>query len=276
MSAARVAALAQAACVLEATAPKPGNVSPGRDFPDMTYADFVVSAGAIGPAFRSLGQAGVGGTILQAVKDTRRRVAVNTNLGLLLLLAPLAHAASAGAGPLRPRLGRVLDALTVADARDAYAAIRTATPGGLGRAPEQDVGAEPSVTLLEAMRLAAARDTIAREYATHYDLTFGTVLPALAGARAQGLGWNEAAVLAHVTTLAAVPDSLIARKCGVETAREASGRAAAALAAPEAQRAAALAALDRWLREDGTRRNPGTTADLVGAGLFVALVEEGA
>jgi triphosphoribosyl-dephospho-CoA synthase len=270
----RIAALAQAACVLEASAPKPGNVSPGRDFADTTYADFVLSALAIGPAFRDAASAGVGRTILRALRDTRRLVRSNTNLGLVLLLAPLARAAAEGHGPLRPRVASVVDALTIADARDAYAAIRLAAPGGLGDAASEDVADEPSVTLRAAMALAADRDAIAREYATHYDLTFGTVVPALRRARASGLGWTEAAVEAHLETLAAVPDSLVARKLGLETAREASARAAAARDAPAPARPGALDALDRWLREDGNRRNPGTTADLVGAGLFVALVME--
>jgi len=274
VNAERVASLVQAACVLEASAPKPGNVSPGRDFADTTFPDFVLSALAIGPAFRSAASAPVGRTIRRALEDTRRLVRPNTNLGLVLLLAPLARAAAGGAGPLRPRLASVLDALTLEDARDAYAAIRGAAPGGLGGAPAEDVAREPSVGLREAMGLAAGRDSIAREYATHYDLTFGTVVPALLRARARGLGWPGAAVEAHLETLAAVPDTLIARKLGEEAARQASARAAAALQEPGPRRAAALAALDRWLRADGNRRNPGTTADLVGAGLFVAHVVE--
>lgn len=274
MNAERVASLVQAACVLEASAPKPGNVCPGRDFPDTSFPDFVLSALAIGPAFRDAATARVGRTIRRALEDTRRLVRPNTNLGLVLLLAPLARAAATGAGPLRQRLACVLDALTLDDARDAYAAIRGAAPGGLGGAPAEDVAREPTVGLREAMRLAAGRDSIAREYATHYDLTFGTVVPALVRARARGLGWLGAAVEAHLETLAAVPDTLIARKLGGDAARQASARAAAVLQEPEPLQAAALAVLDRWLRADGNRRNPGTTADLVGAGLFVALVLE--
>jgi triphosphoribosyl-dephospho-CoA synthase len=268
-----VAALVQAACVLEATAPKPGNVSPGRDFADTTYADFVLSAAAIGPAFARAGGRSVGATILEAVRDTRELAGRNTNLGLVLLLAPLARAASREGGPLRLRLGAVLSELDQADARDAYAAIRLAAPGGLGDAPEEDVAQEPTVTLREAMMRAADRDSVAREYSTHYDLTFGTVVPALVRARSAGASWLAAAVEAHLETLARVPDTLIARKLGAAMAREASRRAEAARdAGPERRRA--LEELDAWLRADGNRRNPGTTADLVGAGLFVAMFEE--
>ncbi len=273
MNADLVASLAQAACVLEASAPKPGNVSPGRDFADTSYADFVLSAAAIGPALRGAGTAGVGATVLRAIQDTRRLVRSNTNLGLVLLLAPMARAAESGTGALRSRLRAVLDSLTVADARDAYTAIRLASPGGLGTAGREDVAHEPAISLREAMMLAADRDSIAREYATHYDLTFGTVIPSLVRARDAGLDWLRAAVEAHLHTLASVPDTLIARKNGIETARAVSLRAAAVRDASGQARIVALAGLDAWLRSDGNRLNPGATADLVGAGLFVALVE---
>jgi triphosphoribosyl-dephospho-CoA synthase len=87
---------------------------------------------------------------------------------------------------------------------------------------------------------------------------------------------SDSIVHAHVRQLAKTPDSLIARKCGVEIARESADRAAAVLAsgAPgDAAYQSALATFDAWLRADGHRRNPGTTADLIAAGLFVLLRE---
>lgn len=263
-----LAALAQAACLIEASAPKPGNVTPDRSFADTTYEDFLLSAAAIGAAFRAASEATVGATILRAVRDTRRLVRVNTNLGIVLLLAPLARAAGSGEGALRERVALVLATLTVADARDAFAAIRLAAPGGLGSAAAQDVRAEATVTLREAMALAAGRDSVAREYATDYDVTFGTVMPALREARSCGRSWSQAAVVAYLRTLAAVPDTLIARKQGAETARAVSKRAGAVAA----HEPGAVAAFDAELRARGL--NPGTTADLIAAGLFVGLAEE--
>ena len=93
LSPADIAVRCQAACLLEVVAPKPGNVSPGREFEDTTVADFLLSAAAIGPAFSVA--ATVGETVLRAVTDTRRLVSVNTNLGMILLLAPLARAGQA-------------------------------------------------------------------------------------------------------------------------------------------------------------------------------------
>src|SRR3954466_3492710 len=125
-----VAGAAQLACVLEASAEKPGNITPRHDFADTSYEDMVRSAIAIGPELGRAAERGVGATVLAAVEATRRVAGANTNLGIALLLAPLARAALAG-GELRPRVAETLGALTLDDARDAYEAIRRAGAGGL-------------------------------------------------------------------------------------------------------------------------------------------------
>src|SRR5436309_1568675 len=145
--AADVAAAAQLACLLEVSAPKPGNVSPFASFRDATYEDFLASAAAIGPALLMAGERSLGATIRAGVEATARWAPSNTNLGLVLLLAPLARAAlRPGEMSLRAQVAATLAATTVADARDAYAAIRSAAPGGLGRASEQDVASTPTAT----------------------------------------------------------------------------------------------------------------------------------
>lgn len=259
--------IAQVACLLEATARKPGNVHRFRDFDDASYLDFALSASAIGPAMDAARASGVGLAALSAVEATRRVVATNTNLGMVLLLAPLAAADLSASDGLARSVRRVLDALTLEDARFAYRAIRLASPGGLGTADEQDVSGEPTVTLLDAMARAADRDLVARQYVNGYAEVFGEALPALRGSLDGGRSLEEAIIAAHLTLLAGHPDSLILRKRGPETAAEASRRAAEALGS------GALDDLDAWLRADGHARNPGTTADLTAAALFVALSE---
>ena len=262
--------LAQIACILEVTARKPGNVHRYADFDDASYLDFLLSAAALAGPMDGARAAGVGATILGAVEATRRVVATNTNLGMILLLAPLA-AVPEGADP-RAGVAEVLAATTVEDARLAYRAIRLARPGGLGAAPEQDVAAEPTVTLVGAMRLAADRDRVARQYATAYEDVFEVALPALRAALDAGQAPEAAIIAAHLTLMARCVDSLIVRKRGPVVAAQAVGRAANILAAdrPEDARES-LDSLDAWLRADGHARNPGTTADLVSAALFVAL-----
>jgi len=279
-SAADVAAAAQLACLLEASAPKPGNVSPGRPFADARYEDFLASAIAIGEPLAGAGTGRLGRTILHAIEATARWTRSNTNLGIVLLVAPLARAALCtaevgGGGTLRAALRGVLAETNIDDARDVYAAIRLAAPGGLGRATEQDVQNDPTVTLLDAMRLAADRDGIAREYADSFEATFEIGAPALERARADELGWSEAVVETFLTLLAARPDTHIARRGGAALAAQATRFAAEALAEGGVRSAAGLKAIDemdRALRDERHHGNPGTTADLTAASIFVVLL----
>jgi triphosphoribosyl-dephospho-CoA synthase len=266
---------AQVACVWEASARKPGNVHRYRDFEDSSYVDFLVSAAAAGRVLDGAGGRPVGQTVLEGVRLTRCVAGNNTNLGILLLLAPLAKAA-AGDG-VRAGLPRVLDALDVADAVGVYEAIRLANPAGLGRVPEQDVHAAPTQTLRQVMALATDRDLVARQYAGGFREMFDEGVPALLRGLEETGSVEGAIVSCHLRLLAAYPDSLIARKRGLAEAEEASRRARRVLEEgwPKSSRGpAALDDLDAWLRAEGHGRNPGTTADLVAACLFVALAEK--
>ena len=271
-----VALAAQMACVREVCAPKPGNVNRLHDFADTRFEDFVLSAVAIGPAMLEADRHGVGQLIWQAVRDTRQLVQSNTNLGIVLLLAPLAKACRSS-GDVRHGLRRILAALTVEDARHTYAAIRMAQPGGMGQTSEADVAEEPSITLRQAMDLAQGRDSIAREYITDFAITFEIGYPALREAWPMAGQPANAIVQCYLTLLAHVPDTLIARKRGTETAAEVSRWAAETLAmggalTPQGQQA--LADLDRRLRDERHTLNPGTTADLTTAALFLYLLRE--
>lgn len=130
-----IAALYAAACLAELDALKPGNVHAHADGHRMKVADFVTSAEVSGPALARAG-AGVGARVRDGVGATMAAVGQNTNLGILLLCAPLAAAAERGT-----TVAAVLAALDEDDARDVFAAIRLANPGGLGRARHHDVAA---------------------------------------------------------------------------------------------------------------------------------------
>jgi triphosphoribosyl-dephospho-CoA synthase len=274
---------AQFACLWEATARKPGNVHRFQDFEDVTYLDFVASAAAIAPVFRVMGVAAaeddpdrfsVGMLVLEGVRQTREVVSTNTNLGILLLLAPLAKASLPGA--IRTGVGQVLESLTVRDAESVYEAIRLAAAGGMGRVKDQDVNQPPTQPLRQVMALAADRDMIARQYANGFQDVLLVGVPALVRGLQEMPTLEDGIIHCHLQLLARYPDSLIARKCGPAVAEEASRGAARVIGAGWPHTAAgrgAIAAFDAWLRADGHRRNPGTTADLVAACLFVALSE---
>ncbi|MGH7172273.1 MAG: triphosphoribosyl-dephospho-CoA synthase [Gemmataceae bacterium] len=258
---------AQIACVWEATARKPGNVHRYSDFEDSNYLDFVLSAAAIAPILTTACHRRVGVTILECVQVSRRVAATNTNLGIILLLAPLAAVPSAQ----DPRSGveRVLAALDVDDARLTYQAIRLAAPGGLGCVAEQDVHDEPTQSLRQVMTLAAERDLIARQYVNGFSEVFDEGVPALLAGIERTATMEGAIVFAHLHLLANHPDTLIARKRGWAEAEEAARRARAVLDAGCSE----LEQFDAWLRAEGHGRNPGATADLLTACLFILLRE---
>jgi len=265
-------------------------VSPGRPFADMRYEDFLASADAIVGPLEGAGRRPLGETILLAVEATASRTRANTNLGIVLMLTPLARAAirlldvpaPSDRGErlrnLQAEVGQVLSETTGGDATQVYRAIRRANPGGLGSVEEHDVAAEPTVTLLEAMRLAADRDGVAREYATTYETTFGRGVPVLLNARVDGLSLNDAIVETFLTLLAASPDTHIVRRGGEDRALRVSQLAADALAADGVRSDAgrrSIAAMDAALRDPRNLTNPGTTADLTAATLFAALLVGG-
>jgi len=261
----------QTACILECAARKPGNVHPQAAFADVDFASFLRSAQVSAPVLAQAAQQGVGKAVLQAVQATRTAVGSNTNLGMLLLLAPLA---AVPAGMSLPRgIPQVLASLTQQDAVLVYEAIRQARPGGLGTVSEADVAEPPQITLREAMQLAADRDQIARQYAHGFADILGFGLQRFLMQIDIQENWEQAIIALALDLLAHCGDTLILRKCGEQMAgaAQAQARRITQLGTRHSDRKAALRDFDAWLRADGHRRNPGSTADFVAAILFASL-----
>lgn len=264
------------ACRLDVETAKPGNVSIASAGHGMQAAQFIDSAEAAAPALFARG-ARVGERILDAVTRTQRVAGCNTNLGIVLLVAPLAtaleplSAAVSTASPLdaarwQTSVESVLSRLDVDDARAAYRAISLANPGGLGDAPEQSVHAPPTVGLREAMSLAAERDSIARQYADGFAGIFGTGLDAIAKSHCSTTTGITLDVF--LTFLGAWPDSHILRKHGAPVAQSVTREARERHVQWRGEHAARLDAWDAELKAQGV--NPGTSADLSVATLFAA------
>ena len=265
--------MATLACLLEVSAPKPGNVHRGADFEDLTFYDFQTSAVAIGPVFDQAEKQRVGGIVLAALQATQSVVATNTNLGLMLLMAPLAKTTAFD----KTAMQIVVNELDATDAEDVYQAIVLAGAGGMGQVESMDVTDEAPESLLAAMHAAQDRDLIAAQYGNGFVDLFTDAVRPLREKLESGAFLTEAIVETHVQFMSRHPDSLIARKCGVEVAEEAMRRAQVVVDA-RAQDIdlylRELSELDFWLRSDGHRRNPGTTADFIGAAIFVGLIED--
>jgi triphosphoribosyl-dephospho-CoA synthase len=258
------------ACLTELDAPKPGNVHAFADGHGMTVNEFVRSANAAAAPLSAQG-ARVGLRIHRAVIATFAAVGTNTNLGIILLCAPLAAAAERDATNLRGALHGVLQELDVDDGDLTFRSIVRAAPAGLGHSAQHDVFNPATVSLLEAMSVAANRDMVARQYATDFADIFDLGLP-LFESVSQSKGDAKWATLAtFLGFLSAFPDSHIARKLGAETAncvqREALNFAAMLRAAEQPDQVLpALLTWDAALKAKAI--NPGTTADLTVATLF--------
>ena len=261
------------ACLAELTALKPGNVHAYAAGHRMTVADFETSARVSAPAIAAPGLM-VGERILTALRRTREAVSSNTNLGILLLCAPVAQAALRSTDrDLRQGLHAVLEALTVDDAVNAYEAIRLANPGGLGDSPRHDVREPPRITLLEAMRVASDRDRIAAQYITDFADVFGLGLDRLTAGRQRWREFEWAISSTYLGFLGAFPDSHIQRKFGLETAEAVmiEARKFDTLLSGTPDPSVILSDLqtfDSALKDKDI--NPGTSADLTVATLFVS------
>jgi len=295
----------QLAILLEVSAyPKPGNVHRTRDFKRTRFEHFLASASVLGSQFRLAALRGA--TIAQDSRDAKLMIGEriksaveacsewqhggNTSLGSILLLVPIAYAA----GMIRPRsrltpamirqnLKRVVRRTTPTDVVNVYEAIRVATPGGIGTAPELDANDDDSIaeiqrrglSLLDIFRISTSYDSISSEWANDFSITFEIGLPALTRELRSTGDINKAIVDTYLKILCKIPDTLIARKQGEETARQVTLRAKrvmklGGMKTPQGRRA--VLQMDRELRRQGNEWNPGTTADLTASALSVLVL----
>ncbi|QDT65405.1 triphosphoribosyl-dephospho-CoA synthase [Calycomorphotria hydatis] len=265
-----------AACLMECTARKPGNVHPEHSFEDLKYEHFVASAHAVAPILAKYDSPTLGNRILNAVSTTNVAVGRNTNLGIVLLLGALCHV------PYSVRLNNgivdVLNSTTIADATDVYKAIRLTNPKGLGKSDKQDVANEPTVTLIDSMKLAANRDSIAEEYVTHFKfiLEQATWLAERYTGNDDVDNWGMLIQSLQVRILAARPDTLIVRKLGPKAAQQVTDAAKEIEISGGVFTHAGNSRFQLWaeeMRALGRDYNPGTTADFIAAILFAAFRE---
>jgi triphosphoribosyl-dephospho-CoA synthase len=279
-----------AASMLESAVCKPGNVHPGARFADLCHDDFLAAALAIAEPFSDADRlsgnchtppAGesVGHLILAAVEAAARVTQSNTNLGIVLAIAPLAVAHE----PRQDAAAEVLASLDAEDAAAIWKAIAVARPGGLGQVHRHDLAGPAPSNIIDAMRVARDRDAIARLWADGYKPLFSTeslrpgMVPLLEQAVAENATVGKAIQEAFLQHLALHHDSLIARRHGLDVAHEVSAEASMILSLPRSRQAAAIQTFDATLRlgrlVEGRHRpiNPGTTADLMAASLFVLL-----
>jgi len=266
------------ACEVDVQAFKPGNVSVYADGHDMTVADFRISAKVSAEPLCNPDYS-LGEKIYYAVKATREAVGCNTNLGIILLCAPLIHAieSKSSGETLRQALSKVLKETTIDDADWVFKAITLASPGGLGSSDDQDVNEKATVTLVEAMKIASIKDRIALQYTTDYQDIFNFAVLRYTIHFNRWGDRNWAAVAVYADMLSQFPDSHIERKYGNQYSEMLAGKMAKLSEEllktdnPE-QIKPVLFGLDQELKLYGI--NPGTTADMIVATVLTAFLED--
>jgi len=301
-----IARAAQLASALEVSGyPKPGNVHRTADLKESTFEHFIASAIAIGPivldvakkGFRAgkgevkTADIGVGGTIKSAIENTMKwQRDGNTNLGLVLLLTPLAAAAGitlAKEGKiemkkLRANLSSVLKSTTPEDALNVYDAILIANPGGLGGMDKLDVKNKASkkkikeerISLYEIMNLSSEWDNISREWVTDMQITFEFGYPLVKKLYGRTKNMNTTTVQSFLELLSKYPDTFVQRIHGKKIAERVSEKARAIIKEGgmlTSKGGALITKFDEELREKGI--NPGTTADLTASSLMLAILD---
>ena len=290
---------AQIASVLEVSGhPKPGNVHRTRNFPDMIFEDFLMSGVVIGDSMRKAAQRGenyganskeldkieIGKLILEAVVETDKWVANNTNLGIIMLLTPLCAAAgmSSNIDEIPYNIDNILRATTPIDAVNLYNAINIAEAGGMGVQKEFDVSSEhaknelieKNINMYDVLDLSSQWDMLANEITRTMPITFELGYPTFKEVKKEH-GINKATVQTFLTILSIYPDTLIARKYGLETAQEVSVDASLIIKEGGSLTERGMNMLidfDEDLVEKNL--NPGTTADLTASSVMVAILDE--
>jgi triphosphoribosyl-dephospho-CoA synthase len=299
------------ACLLEVSAtPKPGNVHRFRDFFDLRYEDFLASSVTLGHFIEVLASKGcqirkdptkwsdlhLGVTIQEAIQQSNYfHKKSNTNLGIILLLAPLSVAAgltfdsktgTCNINDMRYAVIDVMKNTTVEDAIAVSEGIKLAEPGGLGEVSKYDVNddsirdelIQDNINLELLMLQCKDRDNICFELSQGYVITFHTGVPILSRTLQECKDINIASINTYLAILASFPDTLIKRKFGQELAVSISDKAkqisqlGGALTIEGRQ---ALEEFDIEFSEETEKINPGTSADLVAATLFVYLLSGG-
>jgi triphosphoribosyl-dephospho-CoA synthase len=298
-----IARCLELAILLEASAPKPGNVSATTNFDKTSYTHFLASAVAAAPSFETAAQKGISvsqGKISPADVGVGRLIKTciadinawqhggNTLLGAVILLSPIAVAAGMTSATenfqhLRKNLKLIIESTTPRDAVNMYAAIEIANPSGLGKAPNLDINDPHSVNkilddkipLYNVFKIAEKYDTICSEWVNNYQITFDLAYPTLTKQLQNKDDPNSATVQTFLEVLAKVPDTFIVRKAGIEKSQDISLKARQILnlggtETPLGKKR--LKEFDKELRKSGNLLNPGTTADILAAALALSVL----
>ncbi|MBN1432810.1 MAG: triphosphoribosyl-dephospho-CoA synthase [Methanomicrobiaceae archaeon] len=257
---------AQLAMMLEVcTGVKPGNVDRFHDYDDTWLEHFLASAILAKPAFeeaegfQSSGK-GIGDIIYDAVALTNTHSGGNTHFGAFILLIPLI------AGGSIDSASGIVRSTTVADAVSFYKAF-SLTSVRMNETDELDVNdpaaldhiTEKGMTLYDVMDHSSQKDMVAAEWTNGFRLTENTAEFLINS----GSG-KKAISDAFISLLSEETDTFIVKKFGEET-----GVWAREKACLVREGRLSIEDFDEMCLERGV--NPGSVADIIIAGIYIAI-----
>ena len=259
--------------ICDINALKPGNVGRHGAGHGMECADFIRRAQVVTPILCNH-RLRLGKRILDGVEATLAAVHCNTNLGMLLLIAPVVRVFEQLVSPedFKDVIKPTLVSLGPQEAQDIFAAIRLANPGGLGKVDKYDVNSPLEIDIFSAMDAAKDRDLIALQYANGYREVVNLGIKCLQNYHNR---WNSvewAVVACYLMYMASFPDSHIRRKHGMEIAEQVRKKTVSVRERftdcdNPGDAKDVLMIFDRELKE--SEINPGTCADLTIASLLL-------
>lgn len=293
MESSKISEIAQIASVLEVSGyPKPGNVHRNRDFHDMVFEDFLISGIAIGKTIKllcekskksrnDLSKINLGSYILKGVKKTNHWVKNNTNLGIIMMLMPIAASASISSNfnDLQENIDKIIKSTTVNDAINLYEAINLAEAGGMGASKEFDLSNDASKdelknnnkSMYDVLEISSSWDTLASELTSKMPICFEISYPTFHKLKKEN-SLNNSTIITFLTILSNVPDTLISRKYNNKKAIEVSDECLKVLNSSPEDFIKNLKKFDDYLFEN--KLNPGTTADLTAASIMISYLKD--
>jgi len=297
----------QLSILLEVSAyPKPGNVHRIRDYPDTRYEHFIVAGVVVRNAFKQLcnriiklkeqnnnySKLELGKYILQAIIDSNKwQKGGNVNLGVVLLLMPLAAASTSviltsnhfDQNLIRNEIDLILKNSTYNDTINLYKAIKVANPGGMGKVSKYDLNdpdvfkkiKDDNINLFKIFYISRDWDSISNELVSKYRITFEIGLPYMLKSFEKTKDINISIVDTFLKIVSEVPDTLIIRQHGIKIAKDYSNYAKKIISKGGLSNNENRKIINEWdnkLSKMKVKINPGTTADLTVSTLFVALL----
>lgn len=283
MNPSHIARCAQLAMLLEVSAtPKPGNIDRDHNYTDTRFEHFLASAVGVYPVLEKAARSksGVGMIIHEAVAESARwQKGGNTHFGAFILLIPLVMAAGKCENKtcLKVQVQKVVKETAAEDAIEFYRAfsearvkVKPVDELALGDAASIDKIRAQGLTLYNMMEISSSYDMIANEWTNGFQKTFECTESIISKIKNHGI--NDAVVITFMELLSKNKDTFIQTKFDSNKAEEVSMRARRILQKGDIDEIRdEIHSFDEDLLKEGI--NPGSTADIIIAGLFVALFE---